>query len=227
MKVKVCGMRDPENIRALESTKEVDFMGFIFYPPSPRHVTDSRDVIEAVRRCGKKKVGVFVNETVENMLQKAELYRLDCLQLHGEESPDTCGLLRAAGYGVIKSFPIGSNAGFEDTDAYRGSADYLLFDTKSAVCGGSGKRFDWSLLGGYDGDVPFLLSGGLSADCLHDILLFRHPWFAGVDINSGFELAAGIKDIEKIKAFTSELRGAKARKMEEAKARRMKQSGLL
>jgi phosphoribosylanthranilate isomerase len=205
MIIKVCGMRDPENIRAVESIDGIDFMGFIFYPPSPRHVADNGEMIDAVRQCRKKKVGVFVNETVENMLQKADLYRLDYLQLHGEESPDTSSLLRAKGYGVIKTFPVGLQAGFENADACRDSADYLLFDTKNAARGGSGKRFDWSLLSMYDGDMPFLLSGGLSADCRHDIRQFRHFRFAGVDINSGFEIAAGIKDVEKIKAFVSEI----------------------
>jgi phosphoribosylanthranilate isomerase len=203
MTIKVCGLREPENIRAVESINGVDFMGFIFYPPSPRHVSGSKEIIDAVRQCRKKKVGVFVNETVENMLQKAELYRLDYLQLHGAESSDTCGLLRAKGYGVIKAFSIASASDFETVDSYDGRVDYLLFDTKSAAYGGSGKRFDWTLLNSYGADIPFLLSGGLSPDCLHDLLSFRHPQFAGVDINSGFEVSPGIKDVELIKGFVS------------------------
>lgn len=201
MTVKVCGMCELENIRSVEAIDSVDFLGFIFYPLSPRHIADSKEMVDAVRRCGKKKVGVFVNETVENMLQKATLYRLDYLQLHGAESPDICSLLRAKGYGIIKSFSVGLTADFENADTYRGCVDYLLFDTKSAAYGGSGKRFDWTLLNKYNADIPFLLSGGLSPDCLQDILLFRHPQFAGVDINSGFEVSTGIKDAGKIKTF--------------------------
>jgi phosphoribosylanthranilate isomerase len=206
MKIKVCGMREPENIRAVEAIDGVDFMGFIFYPPSVRFVSDSREVMDAVRQCKKTKVGVFVNETVENMLQKAELYRLDYLQLHGAESPDTCSLLRAAGYGVIKTFAVGATAGFENVNTYRGCVDYLLFDTKTAGYGGSGQRFDWSLLNAYNGDIPFLLSGGLSPDSVQDIRHFRHPQFAGIDLNSGFEISPGIKNIDDLRFMIYDLR---------------------
>jgi phosphoribosylanthranilate isomerase len=205
MIIKVCGLREPENIRALEAVCDIDFMGFIFYPPSKRYLSDNREVIDAVRRCGKKKVGVFVNETVENMQRKAELYCLDYLQLHGAETPGACDALRTEGYGVIKTFSIASASDFETADSYRGCVDYLLFDTKSAAYGGFGKRFDWTLLNKYNTDIPFLLSGGLSPDCLQDILSFRHHQFAGLDINSGFELSPGIKDAKLIKGFVEAL----------------------
>jgi phosphoribosylanthranilate isomerase len=201
MIIKVCGMYEPENIRAVEALHGVDLQGFIFYLPSPRCISGNKEVVDTIRKCGKKTAGVFVNARVDDMLEKANLYRLDYLQLHGSESPDICSSLRTKGYGVIKSFPVGTTTDFGNTDNYRGCVDYLLFDTKSAVYGGSGKRFDWSLLNEYNGETPFLLSGGLSPDCLQDILLLRHPRFAGTDINSGFEISAGIKDVEMIKTF--------------------------
>jgi phosphoribosylanthranilate isomerase len=204
MLIKVCGMRNPENICAVE-TLDIDLMGFIFYPRSPRFVHGDAATIEAIRRCRKRKAGVFVDETPENMLETAALYRLDCLQLHGTESPDLCNFLRTKGYGIIKSFPVGSTAELENTDNYRTCVDYLLFDTKSAAYGGSGKRFDWSLLNGYAGNIPFLLSGGLSPDCLQDVLRFRHPRFAGIDLNSGFETSPALKDVEKLKDYLTNI----------------------
>jgi phosphoribosylanthranilate isomerase len=198
-------MREPENIRAVEALN-IDYMGFIFYPRSPRFVRDNAAAMEAICRCGKKKVGVFVNETAENILQKAELYRLDYLQLHGTESPGICGFLNAEGYRIIKSFSVGPAVDFEEANRYQGCVDYLLFDTKSAGYGGSGKRFEWSLMHKYNGNIPFLLSGGLAPDCLQDIFLFNHPKFAGVDLNSGFEISPALKDVEKLRDYSIKIR---------------------
>lgn len=203
-------MREPENIREVEAL-DIDCMGFIFYPRSPRFVSDDATTLDAIRRCSRKKVGVFVDETAESIRQKAALYRLDYLQLHGAESPEICRALRTEGYGVIKSFSVGAITDIEKTDRYRENVDYLLFDTKSAGYGGSGERFDWSLLNEYTGNIPFLLSGGLSPDCLTDILRFRHPQFAGVDLNSGFEISPALKDVVKLRDFSTALRNISAK----------------
>jgi len=198
-------MREPDNIRKLEQL-DVDYAGFIFYPQSPRFVVGDDEQVNAIRQLGRKKVGVFVNEGMAKVEETAEVYRLKAAQLHGSETPDFCGALREKGYLVVKAFQISSADDFRQTERYSRCADYFLFDTKCAGYGGSGRRFDWSLLREYTGLTPFLLSGGLTADCRQDIMQLRHSQFAGVDINSGFELSQGVKDIEKVGAFISSIR---------------------
>ena len=205
-------MREPENIREVEML-DVDCLGFIFYDKSPRYVPENQEYIEAIRHCKKNKVGVFVNETLEKMLYKGKLFQLNALQLHGNETPEMCGLLRQNGYSVIKTFSITSIVDFQQpidpfqqTERYRNCCDYFLFDTQCAGYGGSGKRFDWSLLDAYQGDTPFLLSGGLTPDCAADIKRLNHPRFAGIDLNSGFELHPAMKDTVKLKDFIRKAR---------------------
>ncbi|MDR2773480.1 MAG: phosphoribosylanthranilate isomerase [Tannerella sp.] len=206
MIIKVCGMRDPENIRSLEAL-DVDITGLIFYPPSPRCVPDDGRLDDTVfLRCGKKRAGVFVNEKPGILIGKAERYHLDYIQLHGGESPETCETLRRQGYAVIKAFPVATKEDFKCTDDYPCCADFFLFDTKNVNYGGSGERFDWSLLDEYKGNTPFLLSGGLTPDCADEISSLRHPMFAGIDLNSGFETSPAIKDIAKLKDFINTIR---------------------
>jgi len=199
-------MREPENIRDIEAL-DVDFLGFIFYPGSSRYVGESDvESLEAIRRCTKQHVGVFVNETLVNICVKAQMYELDYLQLHGNESPELCRELRQCGYSIIKAFPIVNAEDFEYTKNYSDCCDYFLFDTKCADYGGSGQRFDWSLLEGYNGDVSFLLSGGLAPDCYKDLNRLEHPKFTGIDLNSGFEVSPAVKDICKLKEFINHIR---------------------
>ncbi|MDR0573347.1 MAG: phosphoribosylanthranilate isomerase [Tannerella sp.] len=205
MKIKVCGMRDPENIRRIEAL-DVDLVGFVFYAESPRYVQADNNSIEAIRRCLKHKVGVFVNETLEQILEKADLYQLSFLQLHGNEASDLCGNLRQRGYSVIKAFSIASAGDFKKTENYPDCCDYFLFDTKCAGYGGSGSRFDWSLLDLYCGDTPFLLSGGLSPDCIVEISRIQHSKYWGIDLNSGFEISPAMKDTGKLKEFITKIR---------------------
>ena len=205
MIIKVCGMREPENLREVEML-EVDCLGFIFYEKSPRYVPESREYIEAISNCKRKRVGVFVNETLDKMKCKGELFQLNFLQLHGEETPEICCLLHQNGYSVIKALSVTSVDLFQQTERYRNCCDYFLFDTQYAGYGGSGKRFDWSLLDAYQGDTPFLLSGGLRPDCVSDINQLNHPQFAGIDLNSGFELYPAMKDVGKLKNFIREIR---------------------
>ena len=203
--IKVCGMRDPENIGNIE-VLDVDFQGFIFYEQSPRYVPNEREYIEAIRKCKKNKVGVFVNETKENIVDKAKLFQLNYLQLHGNETPEACHALRRLGYHVIKSFLIASVSDFHQTERYHNCCDYYLFDTKSNDYGGSGKRFDWSLLDAYQGKTPFLLSGGLDIYCVDEIKRMKHPQFAGVDLNSGFEISPAMKNVGLLKEFIEALK---------------------
>lgn len=205
MIVKVCGMRDAENIRQLETTG-ADLLGFIFYPKSPRFVAEPN---EARLNCSLKKVGVFVNATLKDILSTVEKYKLDYVQLHGNESPMCCGNLKNLGLFVFKAFPIESEADLAKTEEYEGAVDYFLFDTKTAEYGGSGKRFDWSVLNHYKGDTPFLLSGGIRPESIDDLLNFQHPKLAGIDLNSGFESAPAMKDAEKLKDFIAKFRNQK------------------
>lgn len=196
MIVKVCGMREAENIRAVEQAG-ADWMGFIFYPLSPRFVNVKPDYLPAYA----KRVGVFVDEHTESILRYVEEYRLDMVQLHGNEQPEQCAWLRAQGVGVVKAFPIKDEESLQQVMLYKGTCDYYLFDTACSGYGGSGKRFDWTVLNAYAEDTPFLLSGGLSPDSADAISRFTHPQLAGVDLNSGFECSPGIKDESSIKRF--------------------------
>jgi len=214
MIIKVCGMCEPENIRKVEALK-IDYMGFIFYPKSPRYVSDNNDIKSAIRNCAKKKVGVFVNENIDNILRTAEQYRLDAIQLHGDETPQLCSELKIKGFTVIKAIAVGEQINPEViqpfTELRNDGADksppidFFLFDTKTSAYGGSGRRFDWSALNGYNGNIPFLLSGGITPESLDDIRILRHPRFAGIDLNSGFETAPALKDAKKIGLFISNL----------------------
>ena len=209
LKIKICGMKFPENIEAI-STLKPDFMGFIFYPKSPRFA-EPLDVL-ALKKLpfSIKKIGVFVNENLENILTIAFTYKLDGVQLHGTELVDMCKELKSAGYIVIKAFPIAEAYNFKVTKDYEGACDYFLFDTKTDAFGGSGVKFNWSMLDEYVGETPFLLSGGIASDDAEAILKIVHPKFAGVDLNSKFELKPGLKDQQKLKIFLNNLKQNKA-----------------
>jgi len=209
LKIKICGMKFPENIEAI-STLKPDFMGFIFYPKSPRFA-EPLDVL-ALKKLpfSIKKIGVFVNENLENILTIAFTYKLDGVQLHGTELVDMCKELKSAGYIVIKAFPIAEAYNFKVTKDYEGACDYFLFDTKTDAFGGSGVKFNWSMLDEYVGKTPFLLSGGIASDDAEAILKIEHSKFAGVDLNSKFELKPGLKDQQKLKIFLNNLKQNKA-----------------
>lgn len=201
MVIKVCGMKEAENIRAV-SQADIQWMGFIFYPKSARYYTaPSIDLPERIKR-----IGVFVNASLEEMLRKKEHFRLDYLQLHGEESPELCREAQASGARIIKAIPIAKKEDLLRTERYTDCVDYFLFDTKCPGFGGSGKRFDWSLLESYQGEIPFLLSGGLAPDCLEALKDFHHPKCMGVDLNSGFEIRPGIKDYVMLNEFINRLK---------------------
>ena len=213
MLIKVCGMREPENIRQVAETG-IDWMGFIFYTQSPRRLgaDDSGQQLSSfisqlsTVNCQLKRVGVFVNATPEEMMETAAHYRLDYLQLHGNESPDICFTLHKRGYAIIKAFSIATEEDLKPVADYEGRADYFLFDTKCSSYGGSGKQFDWSVLSTYKGQTPFLLSGGINPDSAEALRNFSHPKLAGIDLNSGFETSPGIKDAEKLKTFIDKIK---------------------
>lgn len=201
MIVKVCGMREAENIRAVEQAG-ADWMGFIFYPRSPRFVPEPPAYLPlSVRR-----VGIFVNAREADILPRAAAFRLDLVQLHGKEHPQLCERLQQEGLKVIKAFAPKQAEDFTATADYEGCTDYFLFDTPTASYGGSGRSFDWDLLRHYTGRTPFLLSGGLRPDSLEALKRFRHPCWAGIDLNSGFETAPGRKDAELLQSFITKFK---------------------
>ena len=209
LKIKVCGMRDADNIRAV-ARLDIDLMGFIFYPQSPRFVQKmpSLDgVIPTSRSIAR--VGVFVNEMPQAIAERVSSCSLNYVQLHGGESRSMIESLRrtlAPEIGIIKVLNIATADDLKKCAEYEEVVDGFLFDTKSDVLGGSGRQFDWSLLDAYHGSVPFLLSGGIGPDDVQRIRGFSHPRCMGIDVNSRFETEPGIKDVKKLKTFVEALR---------------------
>ncbi|HWD89236.1 MAG TPA: phosphoribosylanthranilate isomerase [Mucilaginibacter sp.] len=186
-------MKYPENIDAVAALQP-DYMGFIFYPQSPRYIgeTEKNLATENVIR-----TGVFVNESADIIEELIDKYRLTAIQLHGNESPDFCELFKDK-VTVIKAFGMNERFDFEQLEPYTDKVDYFLFDTKTSKHGGSGLSFDWTLLDQYKLDVPFFLSGGLSPENIAEVKMIKHPQFYGVDLNSRFEIEPGLKDIDKL-----------------------------
>ncbi len=201
--IKVCGMRDPENIGELLKV-DIDFLGLIFYPPSPRYVSKPEQIatILAAPR-SYKLVGVFVNEKREEILKLNSLLNFDFIQLHGQESSDDAAFYKSHDLRVIKAFGVDQKLDFKKLKAYENSVDFFLFDYKSADHGGSGKKFEWSILDQYKATIPFLLSGGIVPE---DHPRLTHPASAGLDLNSGFETKPGIKKISDIQDFIKKIR---------------------
>ncbi|MDR2496304.1 MAG: phosphoribosylanthranilate isomerase [Tannerellaceae bacterium] len=204
MTVKVCGLKEADNIAGVASLG-VDMLGFIFYEKSPRYCKPAR--ISAVG--SQTKVGVFVNASFDEITDRVSVCGLDAVQLHGDESPDLCRRLAARRLVVIKALPVSSACDLRKAEAYSASVDYILFDTRCEGYGGSGRSFDHSILLGYASPTPFLLSGGLrpeSVDSIRDFMRIAPPTFAGVDLNSGFETAPGLKNIAALQTFIATLR---------------------
>ncbi len=199
-KLKVCGLRDPDNLEAVLALQP-DFVGFIFYVRSSRFVGGHLPPHVARQIDQAKKVGVFVDEAQGEIEDQIDAYGLDLVQLHGKEHPSLCASLRRQGVGVIKVFSIEKMADFDGLAAYQDNVDYFLFDTKGELPGGNGVAFDWHLLQHHSGDTPYFLSGGIGpehASTLRDLDL---PGLFALDINSKFEIKPGLKDTTKIQAF--------------------------
>ncbi len=252
MLVKVCGMRNNDNILAVEKLG-VDIIGFIFYPQSPRYFfgenrNKSVDFINNEKRINElntyiaegyskkvhdknddncfgidihnhnsllhrympkwcKRAGVFVNMSVDDILNIAKALQLDYIQLHGDESTSVCKEIKESGFNVIKTFHIEKEDDITNIDKeYHRFCDIFLFDTKCSVYGGSGREFDWNLLNKYKGPTPFIISGGVGYDNINEIKKFHHPHLLGVDLNSKFESSPGVKNITLLKQYISELK---------------------
>ena len=254
MIVKVCGMRDADNIRAV-SQLGVDMIGFIFYPKSPRYVQmlssqagiipdyseerfKSLKPLPQTSLRGEKqsssemddtsiggiksvnlqmqpaRVGVFVDDMPQNIVTRVYNYNLDYIQLHGNEPRETIENLRATldpdiklGIKIIKAISVSTAEDIQKYKEYVGAVDLFLFDTKCKTVGGSGEQFDWQVLEQYDGETPFLLSGGIGPDDAERVKSFHHPQCIGIDLNSKFEIEPALKDVEKLKDFLEKIKG--------------------
>lgn len=204
MIVKVCGMRDADNIRQVAQLG-IHMMGFIFYQKSPRCV--SRPVSRCEADAGVERIGVFVNDSVMHILQCINDYNLNGVQLHGQETPEFGRQLKANGVELLlKAVSVASVNDLKQCGAYDGIVDYFVFDTKTPDYGGSGKCFDWEVLRHYKGTTPFLLSGGLGMHNTEELLRFQHPRWCGIDLNSCFEVAPGHKDVALLKQYLQTVR---------------------
>lgn len=205
MKLKVCGMKYPENTREV-IRHSPDFMGFIFYPRSPRYMAETlepefvRDIPAPI-----KKVGVFVNESLQVIAEHVGAYGLDLVQLHGDESPGFCEKIRKTGAGVIKVFHVDEEMDWESLKVYQPFTDFFLFDTKSKHYGGTGKSFNWEILKDYDLETPYFLSGGISLENVGNIKTALPNLPVALDVNSRFETKPGFKDTALLKKLTGKL----------------------
>ncbi len=207
-KIKICGMKNPENIKSVQLLMP-DFMGFIFHEKSPRFV-DENTLIEIIdvldEQSDTKRIGVFVNEELTVIEDIVKRLNLDLVQLHGEEQPIFCSEVQLLGVQVIKAFAVDSNFDYAQLDDFREVCDYYLFDTKGKFPGGNGFAFDWTILAGYTGEMPFFLGGGIDFNSIKKIKGFKHPQLFAIDLNSRFEFSTGLKDVEILEKFITKVR---------------------
>ena len=207
LKIKVCGMTDPGNTKEIAGTNP-DFIGFIFYDGSKRYVGDKppqtlfNNVSYPIM-----KTGVFVDADPSRIHEIMKTYKLDLLQLHGNETPEYCRSLKENGYRIVRAFEVTGKFNFNILEQCMDVCDYFLFDTKTGAKGGSGLKFNWEILKEYHLEKPFFLSGGISPDDIPLIKEFHHNNLFALDINSCFEIEPGIKDFEKVKNFIKEIKG--------------------
>lgn len=196
-------MRDEQNILEVAGMNP-EMMGFIFYPESKRFVGDEFHIPEISPDI--EKVGVFVDEEPEKVIQLLKKYGFQTAQLHGSETPEVCSIIEAAGFKVLKAFGIDESFDWDVLKAYVSVTDGFVFDTKTTQHGGSGKKFNWSILENYTLQHPFLLSGGIKTEDAEMLSNFEHPQCIGFDVNSGFEIQPALKDVALLKSFTTKIR---------------------
>jgi phosphoribosylanthranilate isomerase len=214
MKIKVCGMRDAANIEAVGALP-IHFMGFIFYEKSARYVSDE---IDTLTTCPPDltRVGVFVNADIDFVLEKIEKHELHAVQFHGTEVPqylaDFSSQLKSnlkmealTDIEIIKAFSVDSTFDFDVLNAYQSDVNYFLFDTKTPQHGGSGQKFDWSILHQYRLNIPYLLAGGINENDAELVNSLNFEQLYALDLNSKFEIEPAVKDVDKLKHFLEEL----------------------
>jgi phosphoribosylanthranilate isomerase len=219
MIIKVCGMTDSDNISQVAALG-VDWIGMIFWPKSPRYVKQinvNAGIIPDRGNLTKNKnniqrVGVFVNDMMQNVVTRIVNYQLDMVQLHGNETPTYIQNLKATVLSgiqpklkIIKAISVTTVADIDLYKDYEDCVDYFVFDTKCPSVGGSGQQFDWDLLQRYKGSKPFLLSGGIGPENAKQVKAFHHPQCIGIDLNSKFEISPGIKNVEALRQFIEQI----------------------
>ena len=211
LKLKICGMREPENMSRIAALQP-DYLGLIFFDGSPRNVVG--EIFQVDQKI--KKTGVFVNASEENILEKIKKYQLSALQLHGDESPEFINNLKqqiSEKIELIKVFGIKEDFDFKKLQPYEGIVDYFLFDTRGKNRGGNGISFNWEILENYSSNTPFFLSGGIGPGDAAAVKELYHTFqkrqkeevFYGIDVNSKFETAPAVKDAEALKTFRERL----------------------
>ena len=189
-KIKICGMKYSENILEVSQLLP-DYLGFIFYEKSSRFFDgEIPEISKSI-----KKVGVFVNATLEEIKSKIKKYDLDLIQLHGNETPEFCSNLKQESIEVIKVFSVDDDFDFQILEAYENVCDYFLFDTKGKLHGGNGFTFNWQILEKYKSKKPLFLSGGIGIEEIEKIKTLNLPIFA-IDVNSKFETEPGLKNVQ-------------------------------
>lgn len=206
--IKVCGMRDAENIREIDAIEGVDMIGLIFWDGSKRYVAQKPEYLPV----NAMRVGVFVDEEIEEVVAKVKEYELGIVQMHGDENLAYISELRKALVSadvkmpkIVKAIPVSSRSSVLKAMMWDGYVDGILFETPTNGFGGSGVSFDWSLLSSYRARTPFFLTGGIGPQSLEALKEFSHPEWIGVDLNSKFETAPGVKDVEAVRQFVKEL----------------------
>lgn len=203
MIIKVCGMRDAQNIREAESLHP-DMMGFMCWNGSKRYVSQKPGYLPDVCR-----VGVFVNPTIDKVVLMVRELGLNRIQLHGTETPQLCRAIhKATGLPIMKAIQVAQASDFDVCNAFERAdgVDMFLFDTKCSGWGGSGRSFDWSLLDSYDGSNQFILAGGIGPGAEERLVEIEHPKFRGIDLNSQFETEPALKEINKLSVFINNIR---------------------
>ena len=203
MLVKVCGFKNDSNLSSIVQL-DIDMIGLNFYPKSKRYLDDEGQ-LAALIPAQIERVGVFVNEEFDRVLQLVKQHGLHYVQLHGEESPSYCNRMKSY-VNVIKAFGVAPGDNLNDMTAGYDTCEFLLFDTHTQLRGGSGRKFDWSVLKSYTGTIPFLLAGGLEPDDFKEIKRIDHNRLIGVDVNSKFETSPGVKDIDRLNYFIENIR---------------------
>lgn len=206
--IKVCGMRDAQNIREIDAIEGVDMIGLIFWPGSKRYVAEKPEYLPQ----NAMRAGVFVDADLDEVVAKVKEYDLGIVQMHGEENlayvSELRKMLLAADCKlpkIVKAIPVSSRSSVLKAMMWDGYVDGILFETPTNGYGGSGVSFDWSLLSSYRARTPFFLTGGIGPQSLEALKEFEHPQWIGVDLNSRFETAPGVKDVEAVSHFVKEL----------------------
>lgn len=202
--IKVCGLREANYARIIATLPEVDWIGLIFHPHSPRRVAPDPQPWQRLKELPAQRVGVFVDANVETVFRKAREYGLDRIQLHGKESPEYCAAVSQR-FPVIKAIAVDQSLPEAVLEAYHGNVDAFLFDAAGPAPGGNGRVFHWEALKAYQGPTPFLLAGGIGPGTEDALEAFAHPFWMGIDLNSKFETLPGVKNIHALRSFFSAL----------------------